>query len=257
MVGPRPHRDHTLALLKNESVQNALADLVDKYWEGFQPVFRIATAEKNGVRPENVANEMFSCLHHVARGLSDVDTIIDSVAEIRKATESHVKRATLDSYKIAINSILEEDKILTSLLDYILLADDLAGSFKDRVENIKQIHKLKKKCKSAYVDAKKFEAAAKWSDAIEMYDTALKDALKIRTSLEILHEDPVTVAFLAREGRRIEERRRDKKFDLKKGVFIALVSSLLTGMIVSGFNYFNSNLIHTHPHDTPSSGKAK
>ncbi|MBF0109286.1 MAG: hypothetical protein HQL76_08930 [Magnetococcales bacterium] len=230
MVDQDSRRTHIISRLQTPVVQEALADLVDDYWDRFQVVFRIATAEKNGVRPANVANEMFSCLHHIARGLTCGTTADDSVAEIRKAYESHIKRATLDSYKIAINSILEEDEVLAGLLDYILLADEVVADFKDKVENIKNIHRLKQDCKTAYVKAKEFEAAARWSEAIRTYHDTLDIAKDLRKSLQTLQEDPITIAFLAREGRRRQERTEDRKHDFRKGMIIAILASAITAV---------------------------
>ncbi|MBF0175049.1 MAG: hypothetical protein HQL83_16655, partial [Magnetococcales bacterium] len=153
------------------------------------------------------------------------------VTEISKATETHIKRATLDSYKIAINSILEEDTILTNLLGYILLADDVVTDFKDKVANIREIHQLKQECKKSYIKAKEFEAAAQWSEAIDTYHATLEIAKQIRESLKTLHEDPITTAFLAREGRRRQERQEDRKYDYRKNIIIALISSIITAML--------------------------
>ncbi|HAT51370.1 MAG: hypothetical protein HQL07_06495 [Nitrospirae bacterium] len=243
MVDQDPYRSRAQSLLKSEKVQGALADLVAKYWCEFHPVFRTATGEENGRRPENVSNEMFSCLHHIVRGLVNVENETDSAREIRKAVDSHIKRGTLDSYKIAINSILEEDKVLVELLDYILLADDnLDGNFKDRITHIKRIQQLKRECKVAYIDAKKMEAEAQWSRAIARYEAAMGLALNIRDSLATIHDDPVTVSFLVREGKRrgereedaakrLEERKQDKKHDLVKAVVVAVISATLSAFI--------------------------
>lgn len=245
MVDRETYRARALETLRENKVQEALAELVAEYWSELHDVFVTATVHNKGIRPENITNELQACLHHIARGLG-VDGA-DPLVEIERAKNSHIKRGTLDSYKIAINSILEEDDVLLSLLDYILLADDLAGDFKDRVLDIKGIREMQSVVKEHYREAKHLEAGGNRVQAVGSYNAALDVAMSLKNSLKKLYDDPVYTSFLVREGRRRQDRLKDgeerveeRKKDRRHARKWAIVASIVTGLIVSGFHYLTS-----------------
>lgn len=90
MVSRETYSANALSALRDEKVQIELSELVAEYWFEFHDVYITATVSNGGVRPENITNEMFSCLHHVIRGLGLGPGFVPvPVDEIKKAKNSH------------------------------------------------------------------------------------------------------------------------------------------------------------------------
>lgn len=247
MVKRETYKDSALSALQDTAVQEEISELVAEYWFEFHDIFITATVCNNGIRPENITNEMFSCLHHILRGLG-LGPDYTPVDEIKKAKISHIKRGTLDSYKVSINSVLEEDDVLLGILDFILLADDLAGDFKEKVFEIKNIRELQANTKEYYKQAKILEAKGKFSESIEAYNAALNTGLLIKLSLKRLYNDPIYTSFIAREGRRRDdkikekaerknEREEDRIFAKKWAIIASIITSIIVGSITNGYYY--------------------
>lgn len=232
-------KNRVLEELQNTELQCALAELVAEYWCEFYEVFTVATVEESGKRPENIANEMFSCLHHVVRGLAAPEA--EAEQEIRKAKTSHIKRATLDSYKIAINSFLESDSVLSEVLDYVLVSDHIRGpEFEDVVREARLLGKIRSDAKTAYVTAKTLEGRGDFDGCIQSYNQALNLAADLRDRLHTLEADPMVVAAVAKEGLRRSEREKDREeakrqkwLDRRVTVLVALTGSVLASLVTS------------------------
>ena len=248
MVKRETYKAYALSALQDAAVQEELSELVAEYWFEFHEVFITATVCNSGVRPENITNEMYSCLHHVVRGLG-LGPKYFPVDEIKKAKISHIKRGTLDSYKISINSVLKEDDVLLGILDFILLADDLAGDFKEKIFEIKKVRELQANTKEYYKQAKILEAKGKFAEAIEAYNTALNAGLLMKLSLKKLYDGPIYTSFIAREGKHREDKRKEKderkkergedqRYAKKWSIFAAIITGIIVGSITTGYYYF-------------------
>lgn len=108
MVNFEGLRDNARKMLQQEGTQKMLADLFASYLSSVQPIVIAATVQRAGIRPEGLENEIYSCFHHVARGLCYKKNEEEAGSEVRKGEETHLKRLRLDAYKIAIRPYLEE-----------------------------------------------------------------------------------------------------------------------------------------------------
>ncbi len=110
MKVPAERREEVEALVRQRlsqpEVQQKVLEAVLYYYLDFRETTTFAEVLNDGTRPEGLANEVYACFHHLARGLSEKDA--DAVEEIEKARSSHLKRLALDSNKIILNRILTE-----------------------------------------------------------------------------------------------------------------------------------------------------
>jgi hypothetical protein len=103
--------------LQDPVIQSKIRDIFLRYYDDLQEILTVATVESGGIRPDGLANEVYACFHHMARALCEANADTDS--ELKSAQKSHLKRATLDAYKIAINSYLSEEQKMRDVLDYL------------------------------------------------------------------------------------------------------------------------------------------
>ena len=222
-------RDRILRRLDEAQVQNALADVFTSYLDDLHDVLNLATVENNGVRPEGLANEVFSCFHHLARGLSQEEDDT-SLEQFHTARGSHLKRAILDSYKIALNSILTEDAKLREVLDYIVLAEDFAQYIPDGLQKINEIKDKARLVKREYRSAKKAEARGNFDEAMGTFNTALEYAGELQKQIAVFTQDKTYLLACSRETQRKQEKHKDRRIV----VIAAVVSAVLTAALTLG-----------------------
>jgi len=225
---------NALALLKDESVQRALAEIFSCYISDLHDILTIATIENAGVRPERLANEIFSSFHHIARGLCIPDA--DSDKEFRAARSTHLKRAILDSYKIAINAVLEEDNKAKELLDYMVLVEDFTRFIPDGLNKVNEIKNKSRSVKALYQSARKHEAHGNVEGAIDNFNKALEGCYELRSLLEAFTKDKSYILACAREAKLQQEKQRDRKFTLSMVLLTAVLSSLATYLVPKIFD---------------------
>ncbi|MEO5341531.1 MAG: hypothetical protein H7837_13615 [Magnetococcus sp. MYC-9] len=204
-------KEGVITHLQSPGVQDALATLFVDYWVEFYDVYVSAVTLKAGRRPDQITNEMFSALHHLARGL--VVPGSNPVVEIEKARSSHIKRATMDSFKIAINTALEADTALEEELDHIIGNEELSRreNYRELLNNLTQIKGLQRRARTAYEAARKKEAHGCFPEAMQEYKNALEHGLRMGEVLRGFRDDPLVIAALVKEGKRTRERNEDKE----------------------------------------------
>ena len=206
-------RANALEMLRNEAVQQKLASLMASYLAVVQPIITEATVQKAGIRPAGLENEIYSCFHHIARGLCEASKEEDAVREVDKGENSHLKRVLLDSYKIAISPCLQEYQFIVEDLYHLSLDKDFNPDIygEQPIKRIWNILKIKTEVKEAYQEAKRNEALGNTEKAIEAYDAALIKCDYLRIALNALMEKDVYIVAKAHAVRKQAERNEDRK----------------------------------------------
>lgn len=235
MVTPESSAEHIKQLLREPQIQEELAALFAYYYDDVHYISDVAASECRGIRPQELENEVYSCLHHIARGLAIKDRE-HALEEIGKGRKSHLKRLHLDAYKIAINSFLTEySDFITSLRFFIL-----EGTFKKfdprGSEKALAISDLAGSIKGHYLDAKRLESSGEHEQALKAFFNVLSLCYDLR---EKIHELTVgnlyhmAVAHDEIQRRDKEEsEKRSRRWDIVKIVLTAIVSAVISGLVV-------------------------
>jgi len=229
-------KNRALENLKKPEIQDKLAEILAIYCVDLHDILTLATTHNAGVRPEGLSNEIFSCFHHIARGLCLPDVNPDT--ELTSARKSHIKRAILDSYKIAINFILREDESLREVLDYLVLAEDFAKYIPDGMDKVNGIKESSRKVKSIYMEAKQSEAKSNFDKAIELYNSALSEGMDLLDLLEIFTKDKVYLLACSRAVIADKEKKKDRNIVIVSSILGAIIGSVLTATLTV---YFMNN----------------
>jgi len=211
--------------LKKPEIQEQLAETLAAYCSDLHDILTIATVHSAGVRPEGLSNEIYSCFHHIARGLCLPDA--DAEAELTAARKTHIKRAILDSYKIAINYILAEDNKLKEVLDYLVLAEDFSRFIPDGMAKVSDIKQSSRKVIALYSDAKHYESKGDFEKAIDAYNSSLEEGMDLLNLLELFTKDKVYLLACSRSEADRRERRKDRRATL----FAALLGAVITAPV--------------------------
>lgn len=214
--------------LKDIAVQEGLAKIFVHYYDDLQDILSIATVENSGIRPERLANEIYSCFHHIARGLCDES--VHAEEEFRTARRSHLKRATLDSYKIAINAFLVEDEKMREILDYLVLVEDFSAFIPDGLAKINEIKASARFVKEHYQIAKASEAGGQFDGAINAFNEALGKCYELREQIEQFTTDKTYLLAVAREAKIQREKGRDRKLTVGVAILSAVLAAVLTAL---------------------------
>jgi hypothetical protein len=225
-------KNKALENLKKAEIQEQLAEILVTYSIDLHDILTVATVHNSGVRPEGISNEIFSCFHHIARGLCLPK--VDTNAELTAARKSHIKRAILDSYKVAINYILKEDEKLKEILDYLVLAEDFAKYIPDGMDKVNDIKQCSRKVKIFYIEAKRSEAKSDFDSAIEQYNFALEKGMELLDLLEIFTKDKVYLLACSREVSNKKEKKWDRFIIVFSSIVGACIGAFLTVNITTG-----------------------
>ncbi|MBO5201240.1 MAG: hypothetical protein J6C30_00745 [Lentisphaeria bacterium] len=218
------YEDKMTQLLTKPSIQKELAVLFSRYYGKVHYISDIASVENGGVRPEGLANEMYACMHHIARGLATGNEA-DAVLEIKKAEQTHLKRLCLDAYKIAINSFLNEYNDHVTALKYLVLEDSFKNVAPDAIEIVGQINETAIKIKTNYLEAKKAEVIGKHKEAEDSFHSALLACYDLRAKIQKVTSDHAYTIALALEAKKSKE---EKEREHQKRIFavrLALLSA--------------------------------
>lgn len=220
--------DRIVERLRSPEVREAVASVFARYVEDLQEVLVLATAANGGVRPATLTNEIYSCFHHLARGLSADG--VDSVSEFRSARESHLKRAVLDCYKLALHFVLREDERLREVLDYLVLAEDFTRYIPDGLEKVNAIKDTARSVRGAYCRAMHAERRGQFDEAMASYNTALERAGDLQQQIAVFTKDKTYLLACAREVHKEKEKRKDRR----NAILAAVVSAVLTAALTLG-----------------------
>ncbi|MCD4823624.1 MAG: hypothetical protein K8S55_03385 [Phycisphaerae bacterium] len=217
--------------LSNPDTRENIAEIFSRYYEDLLPILVIATTEADGVRPEGLSNEVYACFHHIARALCEED--VDAKDELASANKSHIKRAILDSYKIAINSYLAEASQAKDLLDYMVLVKEFGDYVEDGVQKAAKVKKLSTQVKQSYQKAKNHEMKGAFGKSIEECETTLDLCEKLREALEVFTSDRTYIFACEREAQRKQEKTRDRKIAIWIPIVCAILASALTATLTA------------------------
>jgi hypothetical protein len=215
----------TLNRLSEDDVRREVEEIFRHYYEDVLPVLVIATAESDGKRPDGLCNEIYSCFHHMARALCENKADVQD--ELKSAKKSHLKRAILDSYKIAINAHLNELRDAKDLLDYMVLVKDFSHYFPRGVELVAEIKALGKQIKGKYEKAKIEEAKGHSNAAIENFDQALEMCDELRDKLDVFTSDRTYIYACEREA----ERKKDRARERRNSIWVPIACSVVTAVL--------------------------
>jgi len=235
MVSRDASKEHIKQLLAEPQIQEELAALFAYYYDEVHVISDIAASERQGIRPRGLENEVYACLHHVARGLATMETE-QAAEEIQKGRSTHLKRLHLDAYKIAINSFLTEYADFVSSLRFFVLEDafkkiDPAGSMKAIA-----ISDLAGKIKKNYLEARKLESAGMHPEAADLFLEVLTDCYDLRQKIHELTQGnlyQIAVSWM-------EKLKRDEKHKELRSYFI----NFLVAILSSAVTVFLSALFH-------------
>ena len=176
-------REYCTHLLTDVTVCEQLTDILLRYKNDFCDLLILATVENGGVRPAGVINEIYSCFHHISRGLLVQDDDISLEKELESAWR-HLRRATLDCYKIALRSFLEENVSLRETLNYLNIVEDFEKYVPDGLKLVTEINDISKRVHSCFMDAKRYESNGKFSEAIDKCNETLELAYELREKIQ-------------------------------------------------------------------------
>ena len=235
-------RAQCLSRLAEDRVQKKLADVFAFYFDDLEEILFLASSQNDGERPENLSNEVFSCFHHLARGLCASRSIKATLEECDKAIDSHLKRATIDSYKIAIRSFLQADRKLKEVLDYLVLVEDFEKYVPDGIAKINAINNAADEARTQLRLAKRNEAYGKFDDALECFNESLDKAIDLKEGIKDFTHNQTYQLACAREARE----RKDRKKDRSNAILAAVMSAVLTAILTLGISWWLSDTTN-HP----------
>lgn len=219
MVGSRESdspdalRDNALEMLQERSIQERLATLFASYLRDVQPIVIAATVQRGGVRPEGLENEIYSCFHHVARGLCYKKSVGEARDEVRRGEETHLKRLLLDAYKIAIRPYLEEYQFIVRELYELSLDKDFNPDVYgvEPIKKVQRILEIKTVIKESYREAKYREALGDVESAVKSFYKALKGCYDLTQAIHAMMTEDMYLVAHAHIARRQAERDADRR----------------------------------------------
>jgi len=229
-------KNRCVALLDRKPIRKKLTELFEIYYNGVVAILNIATVESKGIRPTGITNEIFSCFHHIARGLSSIsqsnnDSEIEQtiITEVESA-KRHLRRAQLDCYKIAINSYLSEQNELKDTLAFLRLAEDLENVIKNGFEIIDTINNLESQIKNTCLEAKNQECAGNFDTAINHFEETLSLCYDQRVEIKKFTENKAYLAQLKKQARE----RNDKEKSNRTLIIAAIIGvvGVLLGVLL-------------------------
>jgi tetratricopeptide (TPR) repeat protein len=127
-----------------------------------------------------------------------------------------------------LNIILNEDKRLTEMLDYLVLAKDFEKYVPQGSETLAEISKLRNEVRSLYKKARLLESQGDSDEAIDGFDEAFTQARKLSGDIKKFTDNKTYLLAVAREEHDRKEKKRDRRNAIWAGVVAAVISSLLT-----------------------------
>jgi len=222
-----------MSMLDHPDIRENLAELFSYYYDEVHYISDIAATESQGIRPAGLENELYACMHHIARGLAVCDSPEDAMKEINKGKSSHLKRLHFDAFKIAINSFLTEYGNLISSIRFIVLEDSFKGIDPDGTKKAVAISDLAAEIKRTYLVARKQESSGEHDAAKESFGKALTDCYDLREKILELTQNNLYQIALSVESQKERNRKREKRHALYCQILIAVLTAVLTAMAMA------------------------
>lgn len=198
--------------LGDAGIRQNLADLITHYYYDFRETVTFAEVMCDGVRPEGLANEVYSCFQHIARGLGEADA--DPSDELDKARHSHLKRMGLDAHKILINRSMEECRAFLDATEQAKVHPQVESLVEGGVEAIAELQERAWSIRDRHHEAKKAEGrGVKGEDPTlqDMYRDVALDAIRLARDVKACTQGKAIFYAL----REYYEEKQDRKAALK------------------------------------------
>ena len=259
MVNENSSRDHIRGLLSEPQIQDELAALFAYYYDEVHVISDVAASECHGIRPKGLENEIYACMHHIARGLATKENG-QALEEIGKGSCTHLKRLHLDAYKIAINAFLTEYSELVSTIRFFVLEDTFKKVDPDGTMKAVAISDTAAKIKKMYLDAKRCESAGDFKQALDLFNDALTSCYDLRAKIRDLTSNnlySIALAYTEKQRQekiqekekerqeRLLEKKKDRRWDVVKIILTAIITSILS-LLGAAFLH-NLNADHSRP----------
>lgn len=227
--------EETVARFGSPAIRRDLIDLLKYYFDEVHPLVDMATIAEEGVRPKCLENEICACFHHIARAFLASKTDEDALKEIEKAGKSHLKRLMLDSYKIIINSRLQEFKQIVRTLQFLVIVDDFKSFAPDGVAQAKEVIRESEAARDLYRRARHMEAQGDFTEAIKYFHDALMTCVKLHDAVQSFMSNGIYLTALAKAARDERKAQRDQRinwiFQVVTGVLSAVVAAIITSLL--------------------------
>lgn len=230
MVSQESSNAHIKQLLAEPQIQDELAALFAYYYDEVHFISDVAASECQGIRPRGLENEVYACLHHIARGLAIMESD-QAIEEIRKGRLTHLKRLHLDAYKIAINSFLTEYAEFVSSLRFFVLEDAFKKIDPDGSAKAIAISDIAGMIKKNYLEARKLESEGKHSEASDLFLAVLTDCYDLRQKIHELTQGnlyQIAVSFMEKLKRDV---RNKEVRSLIVNFVVAIISAVVTAVV--------------------------
>lgn len=225
-------------MLEIPRVRKKLAELLAFYYSDTTDVTNWAASENEGVRQEALENEIYSCFHHIARGLCSGEAP-RAEAELEKGKGSHLKRLLYDAYKIVISNHLESFNATVRVLDYVILSSDYRNFDSAGFQECLAAHELAKDIKKLFLEAKNLESAGNPAAEERFRDAAVKCS-ELEEKILVFQDNAsykVCVAKFVKDEREKKElrdsqeteRRKNEKW--RKRNFFVAVSAVVVSVV--------------------------
>jgi hypothetical protein len=230
------------SILANEEYQKALLSVFEDYHNDLEEILELATIENNGLRPQNIENEIFALFHHISRSICHIKNVDDAIKEVEGAKNSHLKRAILDSYKIAINRVLKESDKKTDLLEDIATDPDYRECIGESAISLKLLKERKSEIKKTYLEAKKKEREGNMAEAQKLYNSTIEKLDDLSKSVAEIEKDGTFFLALKRIKRIEKSKKKQNRFSFWMVVLSCVLTALLT-MVVFFVNEWGHKLL--------------
>ncbi|MDR2210012.1 MAG: hypothetical protein LBO65_00890 [Spirochaetaceae bacterium] len=215
-----------------------------------EEILELATIENNGSRPRHIENEIYALFHHISRSLCNITNVDDAVKEVEQAKNSHLKRAILDSYKIAINSVLKESDKKTDLLEDLATDPDYRECINESIISLELLRKSKSEIKTTYLEAKKKERKGDMSEAVKLYNSAIEKIADLSKSVVEIEKNNVFRLAIKRIKKIERSKKKQNRFTLSMLILSCLLTALCSSFLTFFVNEWGGKLLpgqHTPP----------
>jgi len=226
-------RQQIVQRLQDEQNIHSLADLIIEYYVDTREIATLAETLAEGMRFDGLANEVYACFQHVARGLAEAS--VDTREEFSKARNSHLKRLRLDGHKIVINRALSEAKPILDAVDYLSSNSEIIRLLPQGEDTIKRVRELRKDVRKKYLEAKRAEGKGS-GETVNYYCDAVTCAIELLGEVEhFAGTQEVLFALKREQEKRLAAR---ESINVSKKAFWVSGFSFLIAAIALGWGIY-------------------
>ena len=236
--------------IRDPKIAQALADLLYFYYYDAHDLNSFASAENEGKRLEGLLNEIYSCFHHVARGLCEPEN--DSrqqLSEIKRAEQTHLHRLVLDAYKVIIASFLEEYTHVVETLKYFILIEYLEAFQRESVETARNILEMATAVKKEFMAAKKAEKHGDFNRTVELFNSTIEKCYLLREGIQKFNKSDLYCLALSKREKEQQDKKSEKKKDRYWQIACIIIAALF-GAFASTFFDIAKDKIFTEQSST-------